>query len=389
MATFTPADNMHQALREARKHTSLIDDPGIPAPMVLNHEDVVKYVASKEARCQEGEILSLTGITNKHIHDFWREIMFSKNGPEQQRLRRLIQPHYTVPAVAPDRPALRAKAESLLATLPIDEPFDLVSQFIEPIVGFGVCHRIGYDPADHARVMSWGRIVTSVFVGLAAEDQEWAGAGFEAMFEHLDQVITDRRANPQNKPLDALVQAHEAGGLSYNELRAMLGNVVTGGYGTTQHALIWLMWYLLNDAKALAQVRHDPALIEAARKETLRMEPPVEGTFRTAVTDLQAGGCPFTAGDTFMISIMSSNRDPDLFAQPDEFQLDRDNRRLMSYGAGPHRCLGAHLANAIIEEAASVLLSEQSKIHLVNTVPGWTPAHGYRHTESLMVRLSN
>ena len=124
-------------LREARKQTHIIDDPDIPAPMVLNSDDVIKYVASKEARCQEGEVLTLTGITNEHIHDFWREIMFTKNGSEHQRLRQLVQQHYTVPAVAPDRPVLRKKAESIVDSLPKNEPFDLLVKFIEPIVAFG------------------------------------------------------------------------------------------------------------------------------------------------------------------------------------------------------------------------------------------------------------
>ena len=385
MAVFVPQENMHGALRAAREHTQIIQDPDIPAPMVLNHDDVVKYVASREARCQEGELLTLTGITNEHIHAFWREIMFSKNGAEHRRLRQLIAQHYTVPAVKRDRPLLRARAESLIHSLPKGQPFDLVSRFVEPMVGFGISNRAGYDEKDHTRVMSWGRVVTKIFVGLDASDQDWVGDGFKAMSDHLDEVIAERRQAPQDKVLDRLITAHNDGLMSYPELRAMLGNVVTGGYATTQFALIWLVWYLLNLPEALARVRSDPSLMAAARKELLRLEPPVEGTFRTAEQDIEAGGCPFHRGETFMISIMSSNRDPSLFANPDVFQLDRDNRRLMSFGAGPHRCLGAHLANAIIEEAANVLLENAPALKLADRVEGWTPADGFRDVDRLMV----
>ena len=387
MAVFVPQDNMHGVLREARQHTHIIQDPDIPAPMVLNHEDVVKYVASKQARCQEGELLTLTGITNEHIHAFWREIMFSKNGSEHRRLRQLIQYHYTVPAVRDDRPVLRQRAEALIDAFPQDEPFDLVNAFVEPIVGFGICQRAGYDEQDHTQVMNWGRVVTKIFVGLDAADQDWVGDGFKAMFDHLDEVIAARQAAPQDKVIDQLIAAHNDGSMSYNELRAMMGNIVSGGYGTTQHALIWLMWYLHNLPETLAQVRANPALIETARKELLRLEPPVEGTFRTAMQDLEAGGCPLHKDDTFMISIMSSNRDPSLFDAPDTFQLDRDNRRLMSFGAGPHRCLGAHLANAIVEEAALALLACAPSLRLVDEIPGWTPEDGFREVDRLRVVL--
>ena len=167
----------------------------------------------------------------------------------------------------------------------------------------------------------------------------------------------------------------------------MMGNIVTGGYGTTQHALIWLMWYLHNLPEMLARVLAHPELIDTARKELLRMEPPVEGTFRTAMQDIEAGGCPFHENQSCMISIMSSNRDPALFDEPDTFQLERDNRRLMSFGAGPHRCLGAHLANAIIEEAALALLQCAPQLRLVDEVPDWTPADGFREVDRLMVEI--
>jgi cytochrome P450 len=387
MAVFTPKDNMHGLLREIRSQTQIIEDPNLPAPMVLNHEDVRKYIASKEARCQEGELLTLTGITNEHIHDFWREIMFSKNGSEQRRLRQLIHKYFTVPAVAPERTTLKAKAEVLINSLPKGEPFDLVSTFIEPMVGFGISNHAGFDEIDHPRVMSWGRVVTNIFVGLDAADQDTAGDQFKAMFDHLDEVNAARRSTPQDKVIDHLIAAHNDGKMSYKELRAMMGNIVTGGYGTTQHALVWLTWYLMNLPETLAQVRADPTLIEAARKEILRMEPPVEGTFRTAETDLTAGGCPFNKGETFMVSIMSSNRDESLFTEPDTFRLDRDNLHLLSYGAGPHRCLGASLANAIVEEAATVLLDSALDLQLVDSISDWSPADGFRERDKLIVQI--
>lgn len=387
MAIFTPEDNMHGVLREIRSQSHIIENPDMPASLILNHEDVRKYIASKEARCQEGELLTLTGITNEHIHDFWREIMFTKNGAEQRRLRQLIQKYFTVPAVAPERSILRAKAEALIDSLPQGKPFNLVSQFIEPMVGFGICNHAGFDEIEHPRVMSWGRVVTSIFVGLAAADQDSAGVQFKAMFDHLDEVIAARQSAPQDKVLDHLIAAHKDGKMSYKELRAMMGNIVTGGYGTTQHALSWLTWYLLNLPETLAELRADPSLIEAARKEILRMEPPVEGTFRTAETAITAGGCPFEKGETFMLSIMSSNRDASLFSEPDAFRLDRDNLHLLSYGAGPHRCLGASLANAIIEEAAAVLLDRSIDLQLVDKIPGWSPVDGFRERDKLMVQV--
>ena len=230
-------------------------------------------------------------------------------GAEQRRLRQLIQHHYTVPAVKPDRPLLRARAETLISAMPAGEPFDLVSSFVEPIVGFGICNRVGYDQKDHARVMSWGRVVTKIFVGLDAADQDWVGDGFKAMFDHLDEIIAERQAAPRDKVLDRLIAAHNDGLMSYNELRAMLGNIVTGGYATTQYALIWLVWYLLNLPETLARIRSDFSLMPAAVKELLRMEPPVEGTFRTAQQDIEAGAIGYLLKDVHADKLAQAIRD--------------------------------------------------------------------------------
>lgn len=386
MAVTEVEANLHQTLRTARGTHRVVHDPVAP-PMLIDHADVYRYVASRDARCQEGEALTLTGITSEPIWAFWREIMFSKNDDEHRRLRQIVQSAYTVPEVKPDRGDVRARALALINAFPEGAEVALVSQFIEPIVAFGICNRAGYDLKDHARVMRWGRQATIVFVGLMAENQQETGAAFEDMFDHLDEVIAGRQAHPQDKVIDRLIAAHNDGRMSYLELRAMMGNIVIGGYATTQHALIWLIWYLYHHRDVLARIIEEPALIAPAVTELLRIEPPVAGTFRTAIQDLDAGGCPFKKDDTFMISFLSANRDERIFPEPDRFDIDRDNRRQLAFGAGPHRCLGASLARAIVEEAALALFTQKPQLEISGADPGWSPTDGFRELANLHVKL--
>ena len=386
MAVTEVEASLHQALRAVRGTHKIVYDPLAP-PMLIDHADVYRYVASRDVRCQEGELLTLTGITSEPIWAFWREIMFSKNGDEHRRLRQIVQSAYTVPEVKEDRGEIRARALALIDAFADDAEVDLVGEFVEPIVAFGICNRAGYDVADHARVMRWGRQATTIFVGLAPENQQETGDAFEDMFDHLDEVISRRQAHPQDKVIDRLIAAHNDGRMSYLELRAMLGNIVIGGYATTQHALIWLIWYLYHHRDVLTRIIAEPELIALAVNELLRIEPPVAATFRTAKQDLEAGGCPFKESETFMISFLSANRDERIFPEPDCFDIDRDNRRQLAFGAGPHRCLGASLARAIIEEAALALFTQRPQLEISGADSEWSPTDGFRELAGLHIKL--
>jgi len=386
MAVTEVEASLHKALRAARGTHRIVYDPLAP-PMLIDHDDVYRYVASRDVRCQEGELLTLTGITSEPIWAFWREIMFSKNGDEHRRLRQIVQSAYTVPEVKEDRGEIRARALALIEAFADGAEVDLVGEFVEPIVAFGICNRAGYDVTDHARVMRWGRQATTVFVGLSPENQQETGDAFEDMFDHLDEVIARRQAHPQDKVIDRLIAAHNDGRMSYLELRAMLGNIVIGGYATTQHALIWLIWYLYHHRDVLIRIIAEPELIALAVNELLRIEPPVAATFRTAKQDLEAGGCPFKESETFMISFLSANRDERIFPEPDRFDIDRDNRRQLAFGAGPHRCLGASLARAIIEEAALALFTQRPQLEISGADSEWSPTDGFRELADLHIKL--
>jgi len=332
-------------------------------------------------------VLSLSSIDAEPIWAFWNQIMFSKNGDEHRRLRQLVHSAYTVGKVQPERASIRGEADRLAQSFDANGSIELLSEFVEPVIAFGICQRAGFDAQDVPRIQSWARGATKIFLGITADDQDEVGAAFEEMFVHLDEIISRRRQNPQTTLMDSLIIAHDEGRLSYEELRAMLGNVVTGGYATTQFALLWLVWYLLNDETTLARVRAEPALIVPALRELLRLEPPVEATFRTAEQDMEMGGCPFHKGDTVMISFLSANRDEAQFDDAEAFDIDRDNPRLLSFGAGPHRCLGANLALAVVEEAATSLLQQVPNLRLADPMPNWSPAEGYREMTSLFVLI--
>ena len=99
-----------------------------------------------------------------------------------------------------------------------------------------------------------------------------------------------------------------------------------------------------SDPEVRAAIEADPTVGFSAIEESMRLEPPIQYFSRTVTQDTEIGGVPLAAGAKVLLSWASANRDPEAFSCPDEFVYDRPNNRHLAFGAGPHRCLGAHLA---------------------------------------------
>jgi cytochrome P450 len=122
---------------------------------------------------------------------------------------------------------------------------------------------------------------------------------------------------------------------------------------------------LLQDPARLAAVRRDPALLDGALEESLRLEPAAAVIDRYAVTDAEIGGASVRRGDLVRVSISAANRDPAVFADPDRFVLGRpDARRHLAFAQGPHVCVGVHLARLEARTALAELLERLPGLRL-------------------------
>ncbi|MDB5685777.1 MAG: cytochrome family protein, partial [Rhizorhabdus sp.] len=125
---------------------------------------------------------------------------------------------------------------------------------------------------------------------------------------------------------------------------------------TTSRSFANMMVQLLERSDVLDQVRRDRSLIPKAVTETMRRDPTAAALARVAVRDMEIGGVPIPEGAAVSLSIASANRDPSVYERPDELWLQRPMRPLLSFGFGPHMCMGMHLAMAEMEVALDALL---------------------------------
>ena len=280
------------------------------------------------------------------------ESMLSLDGAEHDRHR--------APFVAPLRlgavrerlaGAVAAEAERLAAELAPRGEAELRRGFAGPLAAAAVTHALRLPGADTDAVLRW----------------------YDAIVGAVTHLSAGRPAGPE--AARAVAELGEAvrfagTGLSDAEVRSNIAVLLFGGIETTEGMIANALVHLLSHPDALADVRADSGRLPAAVEESLRLEPAAAVIDRYATRDTELGGADIAAGELVRISIAAANRDPATFADPDRFDLGRDNSgRHLAFAAGPHVCVGMHLARLEAHVALATLLERLPGLRLDPTRP--------------------
>ncbi|MDO0931107.1 cytochrome P450 [Streptomyces sp. DG2A-72] len=208
-----------------------------------------------------------------------------------------------------------------------------------PLAVAVVAESLGLVDADAEAVLSWyDAIVGTVSDITAGQPSNPTGA---AAFDELrDSVEATVIAGVDTSLLVAAAER-----LKLPEVVANAAVLMFGGIETTEGMIANAVLHLLAEPGQLALLRADPGLVDAAIEEALRLEPAAAVVDRYATADVTIGGAEVRRGDLVVVSLAGANRDPEVFPDPDRFDLRRTNSRLqLAFAHGPHFCLGAHLA---------------------------------------------
>jgi cytochrome P450 len=274
--------------------------------------------------------------------------MLDRDPPDHTRLRRLVSKAFTPRAIQALTPRITELVDGMLDAAQDAGRVDLVDALAFPLPFAVIAEMLGTPPADHARIRQLtGTLVRSLepvadpalVAAIAEADAELTAIAAE--------MIAWKRANPADDLLTALVNAEDDGDvLDDDELIAQTLLLYIAGHETTVNLIAGGTLALLRHPAQLALLRDDPGLIAGAVEELLRYDSPVQASRRITTEPVRVGGVTIPAGAFVMASLGSANRDEGFWG-PDaaELRLDRTNaRQHVSFGAGPHHCLGASLA---------------------------------------------
>ena len=273
--------------------------------------------------------------------------LLTMDPPDHIRLRRLVAGAFTPRTIAGLEPWIREVTVRLLTAADGAAGFDLIDALAFPLPIAVICHLLGVPAEDQAQFRAWGHDVAATLdPQTAAAAQAETRAAELALTGYLRELVRERRANPDDSILSALIVAEDEGDrLSSDEVVSTAFVLLFAGFETTVNLIGNGTVALLGIPDSWDRLRQDPALVPAAIEEMLRYDSPVQLTARIATEDVEAGGSVIAAGRPVIVSIGGANRDPGVFEQPDEFRIDRpDPGRHLSFSLGMHHCLGSSLA---------------------------------------------
>ena len=223
-----------------------------------------------------------------------------------------------------------------------------------------------------------------------AETMAEADRAFGAAADLVVELAADRRADPREDLLTALVQAADGSDrLSDDELVAMVIILVVAGHETTANTLCTGVLHLLEHPERLEQLRGDLGLVPTAVEELLRYDAATRNSVaRYAVDDIEVGGEVVRKGEKLFVSLHAADHDPAEFDDPLSLDLARSPNRHLGFGGGAHYCLGAAVARMELQVALRSLLERYPTIELAGPVR-WRPSFIIRGLESLPLRLGS
>lgn len=266
--------------------------------------------------------------------------------PDHTRIRKLMSRAFTPRSVEQLRPKVQAIVDELLDGVAERGGAEVVSEIGYTVPVTVICELLGVPVADRDRFGPWSSDASRLLDGVLDEETTNRGLmGAMQIIAYLGDLIAERRAEPRDDLLSALVHAEDDGvGLSEEELRLNTLLLFVAGHETTMNLIGNGMYALLRNPDQLARLRADPTLIGSAVEELLRFDGPVHISSRIATTDVEVNGHRFRAGDQALTILAAANRDPARFPDPDRLDIGRDDGPHLTFSYGIHYCLGAALA---------------------------------------------
>ena len=324
---------------------------------------------------------------------FVRAMMLNQDPPAQSRLRRIVAAAFTPRAVRAleetiaERarvlvdavlPAGRADFVEVAADLPVwtlarimgvpDEDRRLLYDWANRVIGYQDTDYAGLTTADAAALSPLGRAALAERPATMTRPDgrplnPRSRAGLADMYAYAHGLATGSADGPAASAPAGIVARLLAEGLTDAEFENMFFLFAVAGNETLRNGIPGALLTLLRHPDQLAALRRDPeARLDTAVDELLRHWPPVMQFRRTATCDVTLGGRAIRAGDKVVVYHASANRDETVFADPDRLDLTRSPNDHVSFGFGPHYCLGAHLAKTQMRAMLGQVLTRMPRI---------------------------
>lgn len=306
--------------------------------------------------------------------------MLELEPPRHTRLRGLVLRAFTSRRIKALAPEIEALAADLIAGFP-EDPFDLLDAFCRPLPVIVICRLLGVPESQAAQLLVWSNAMVAMYQARRDRAVEEAAARAASDFAaFLSDYVETRRNRPADDLITHLIAAEEDGEkLSTEELITTCILLLNAGHEATVHTLGNGIKTLMEHGTGIT-----PATAEPVVEEILRFDPPLHMFTRYAYEEVELFGHRFARGDQVALLLAAANRDPQVWAEPGNFDPARPITANTSFGAGLHFCVGAPLARLELQIALPLLFQRCPNLRLA-APPHYADLYHFHGLERLEV----
>ena len=324
------------------------------------------------------------------MRDHFSRGLIHSDPPDHTRLRKLIGMAFTSHVVENLRPRVHEIVARALASRRGAGTMDVMQDLAFPLPTIVIAEMLGAPPEDRDKFKAWTTGIVA-FQGTGRPKADMMDSSQESLLQmraYVRSLCAQRRFQPRKDLLSLLVAAEDAGDkLTEDELIGTCVTLFIAGHETTTGLIGNAVAALLRHPDQLEIVRENPTRMADAIEETLRWNNSVQRVFRRVTQDLEFAGQHMRKNQTVVGVIGAANRDPEIFVEPECFDISRTGNRHISFGSGVHFCLGAPLARLEAPLAVSMLLREFPNVHLAHDTIDWLGGGLFRYPKTLPILL--
>ena len=383
---FTPEvlDDPTAFLHRVRAESPLAWLPQLHAYLLTRHADINAALRDKRMdsanmaqvlhRLTPAEQVELDPV--RRSIDMW---MGHTDPADHVRFQQLLKRYFTPAMVDRLRPRVREFTHELLDAAASTGELDVVRDLAYPLPANVIAELLGMPTADREQLQAWSRDILPIFANGDVDQLRVAQRSMLEMHEYLRGIAAERRRSPREDVLSTFVAAEAEGIVTEDEAVANCVLLLFAGHETTANLIANGLVLLFEHPGQLALLRQDPDLMPGAVEEMLRCDGPAGVIGRVTTEPVELAGQPVPAGQHVYLALAAANRDPDVFADPDTFDITRARSRHLSFGMGTYYCLGAALARMETDECLRILLARCPGLRPAYDRPDWLPAPPLGH----------
>ena len=313
--------------------------------------------------------------------DFPLPMFIAMDPPKHDVQRKTVSPIVAPNHLAHLEPIIRERAGRLLDETPRDEAFNWVDKISIELTTQMLATLFDFPWEDRRKLTRWSDVATAAPGSGIVDSDEQRRAELMECLQYFNGLWEERaKAPPRNDLISMLVHGESTKDMPRQEYLGNLILLIVGGNDTTRNSITGSLYALSKWPEQERKLRANPALIPSLVSETIRWQTPLAYMRRTAKVDTEVGGKTIRAGDKVVMWYISGNRDDEVIAAPNDFNIERANvRHHLSFGFGIHRCVGNRLGEMQLRIVWEEILKRFDRIEVVGEPRRVTSSfvHGY------------